>query len=246
MSPEQWTEEDLNEPREAEATNPADAGAPPRAPEPSQAATEAHSDERCGFTVYDSDGEEQPCDRPTTGWRWYQGHEHEDALDVACELHENEGGRRIHAAERALADERAKVARVEAALDNEPIIVAAIRRDLERNPDGRGGEIHFIPTTPGYGRSGCPGDNLSRWPDEIRAALAGPEPEASWRRLNCPVCGSGEVGDCVCPETEATEEARCQYVSESPWGLTQCALPEHDNSVRHAFSPSEAIEGGDR
>lgn len=58
---------------------------------------------RCGFTVYDAEGEPGPCDRPATGWRWYQGHNHEDALDVACELHSNEGGRRLHDAESAAA-----------------------------------------------------------------------------------------------------------------------------------------------
>jgi len=62
----------------------------------------------CGYTVHDRDGEEQPCDRPATGWRWYQGHDHEDALDVACELHENEGGRRIHAVEAERDQWRAK------------------------------------------------------------------------------------------------------------------------------------------
>ena len=49
----------------------------------------------CGYTIIDSDGDEQPCDRPATGWRWYQGHDHEDMLDEACERHENEGGRRM-------------------------------------------------------------------------------------------------------------------------------------------------------
>ncbi|MGN6245148.1 MAG: hypothetical protein ACTHQ3_15960 [Motilibacteraceae bacterium] len=62
------------------------------------------SDDRCGYTVIDEDGDEQPCDRPATGWRWYQNvGEHEDMLDVACSLHENEGGNRLHAAESTLA-----------------------------------------------------------------------------------------------------------------------------------------------
>lgn len=53
---------------------------------------------RCGYTVVDADGEQQPCDEPATGWRWYQDvGEHEDLLDVACEGHSNEGGRRIAA-----------------------------------------------------------------------------------------------------------------------------------------------------
>ena len=49
------------------------------------------------------DGEEEPCDHPATGWRWYQDvadHAHEDTLDVACDLHRNEGGRLIAAATR--------------------------------------------------------------------------------------------------------------------------------------------------
>jgi hypothetical protein len=53
----------------------------------------------CGYTVVDRDGIEGPCDLPATGWRWYQDVEHEDLLDVACDLHGNEGGRRIKALE---------------------------------------------------------------------------------------------------------------------------------------------------
>ena len=53
----------------------------------------------CGYTVVDHDGIEGPCDLPATGWRWYQDVEHEDALDAACDLHSNEGGRRIKALE---------------------------------------------------------------------------------------------------------------------------------------------------
>lgn len=64
--------------------------------------------ERCGYAVTDSDGEQQPCDRPATDWRWYQDvGEHEDLLDAACDWHANEGGRRIHEAEAALARVRA-------------------------------------------------------------------------------------------------------------------------------------------
>lgn len=66
------------------------------------------ADERCGYTVVDGDGEEQPCDRPATGWRWYQDCGHEDTLDVACELHANEGGRRLAAVERERAELRAE------------------------------------------------------------------------------------------------------------------------------------------
>ena len=40
----------------------------------------------------------------------------------------------------------------------------------------------------------------------------------------------------------ADDEARCQHVSPSPWGATQCALPlGHDE--RHAYSPSESLDG---
>jgi hypothetical protein len=64
--------------------------------------------ERCGYAVVDKDGDEQPCDRPATGWRWYQDvGEHEDLMDAACDWHENEGGRRIHEAEAAVARVRA-------------------------------------------------------------------------------------------------------------------------------------------
>jgi chromosome condensin MukBEF ATPase and DNA-binding subunit MukB len=65
---------------------------------------------RCGYTLVDNDGEQYPCDRPATGWRWYQDVEHEDALDEACELHSNEGGRRIHDAETELDRLRAEIA----------------------------------------------------------------------------------------------------------------------------------------
>jgi hypothetical protein len=34
--------------------------------------------------------------------------------------------------------------------------------------------------------------------------------------------------------------ARCQHVSPSPWGPTQCAL-ESGHADRHAYSPSEAL-----
>lgn len=47
------------------------------------------------------------------------------------------------------------------------LTVEAIRRDMARNPSGRGGELHFIPSTPSTGRSGCPGDNLVAEWDEL-------------------------------------------------------------------------------
>ena len=81
----------------------------------------------CGYTLVDKDGEEYPCDRPATGWRWYQDVEHEDSLDVACDYHANEGGQRIHDAEaevdrltRELAEAQGKVARVEALFSGGP------------------------------------------------------------------------------------------------------------------------------
>lgn len=69
--------------------------------------------DRCGYSMTDLDGNEEPCDRPARGWRWYQDvGEHEDLLDVACDWHANEGGRRIREAE-------AQVARVEAWCDQQ-------------------------------------------------------------------------------------------------------------------------------
>jgi len=44
---------------------------------------------------------------------------------------------------------------------------------------------------------------------------------------------------------EALQEdgmARCRHVSPTPWGLAQCALPL-DHEERHAYSPSEALDG---
>ena len=75
--------------------------------------------ERCGHTIIDADGEEQPCDRPATSWRWYQDQrDHEDLLDVACSLHENEGGRRIRYAESELAALRGERDRVRIVADH--------------------------------------------------------------------------------------------------------------------------------
>ena len=53
----------------------------------------------CGYAIVNEDGGEEPCGCPAASWRWYQDVEHEDSLDVACDWHENEGGRRLHAAE---------------------------------------------------------------------------------------------------------------------------------------------------
>lgn len=70
----------------------------------------------------------------------------------------------------------AAVERVEKVLANRPLIVSAILRDLELNPVGDGGELHFHPSVEGRGRSGCPGDNLTVWLTEFRAALDGGQP----------------------------------------------------------------------
>ncbi|MDR6861954.1 hypothetical protein [Phycicoccus sp. 3266] len=68
--------------------------------------TSEHPDaQRCSFTVT-REGEDSPCERPATGWRWYQGHDHEDTLEPACAVHENTGGNRMHAAEALVAELR--------------------------------------------------------------------------------------------------------------------------------------------
>lgn len=60
------------------------------------------STQLCEHTIIDRDGHEQPCDQPATGWRWYQDCAHEDMLAPACDVHANEGGRRIAQAEAAV------------------------------------------------------------------------------------------------------------------------------------------------
>lgn len=65
------------------------------------------SGERCGYTVIDSDGDEQPCDRPAVGWRWYQDCGHEDTLDVACSWHANKAGETFAAINALVAKYRA-------------------------------------------------------------------------------------------------------------------------------------------
>lgn len=66
--------------------------------------------DHCGYAVTDSDGIEEPCGRPVTGWRWYQDCGHEDLLDTACDWHANEGGRRIHELEASLTAARSALA----------------------------------------------------------------------------------------------------------------------------------------
>lgn len=56
-------------------------------------------------------------------------------------------------------------------LEFEPLIVSAVRKDLERSPQERGGELRFLPSAPGYGASGCPGDNLTDWLDQLSGLL---------------------------------------------------------------------------
>lgn len=68
----------------------------------------------CGYTVIGAGGHEGPCDQLATGWRWYQGAGHEDALDVACEQHANEGGRRMAALQALVNELRMELAEVEA------------------------------------------------------------------------------------------------------------------------------------
>ena len=66
----------------------------------------------------------------------------------------------------------AKVAAVEALADSPPLIVSAIEQDERRTPTGRGGIVRFTPATVGHGASGCPGDNVTGWLSDLRAALA--------------------------------------------------------------------------
>lgn len=79
-------------------------------------------------------------------------------------------GRAQHHLDRANAAD-AREAALRALLADEPLIVHAIRRDLERTPSGRGGDLSVKPSTQGWGKSGCPGDNLTRWLDDLRALL---------------------------------------------------------------------------
>jgi hypothetical protein len=57
--------------------------------------------------------------------------------------------------------------------DNAPfsMTIHAIQRDLERSPDGRGGEVHYQPSTAGIGGSGCFGDYLLKEWQELADAL---------------------------------------------------------------------------
>lgn len=57
------------------------------------------------------------------------------------------------------------------ALDQEPLIVHAIRRDMLRQPDDEGRDLNFIPATKGHGACGCSGDVIVHWVDHLRALL---------------------------------------------------------------------------
>ena len=67
---------------------------------------------------------------------------------------------------------RARLAKVEALCDAPPLLMSGIERDLEREPRRRGGEVRYYPAHPGVGSSGCPGDNLTDWLDQLREALS--------------------------------------------------------------------------
>ncbi|MFM0874783.1 hypothetical protein QU886_27860, partial [Klebsiella pneumoniae] len=51
----------------------------------------------CMIAVEDADGELGPCDRPCTGWCWYDGREHDPMLTRACHLHETNGAEALAA-----------------------------------------------------------------------------------------------------------------------------------------------------
>lgn len=61
-----------------------------------------------------SSGELGPCDRPCTGWCWYDGGEHEPMLTRACHLHETDGAEALAALVTERDDLAVSVARVEA------------------------------------------------------------------------------------------------------------------------------------
>lgn len=95
------------------------------------------SNTRCGYALVDEDGEQYPCDRPALSWRWYQDVEHEDSLDYACELHENEGGRRMSNLLLRLGIERARADAAEAKLTSVGYVeghVPAMCPTCEENP----------------------------------------------------------------------------------------------------------------
>ena len=56
-------------------------------------------------------------------------------------------------------------------------------------------------------------------------------------------CGNEEVWPDAHYSAESTVP-RCRHTSASPWGPSQCALPD-GYAERHAYSPSEALEDDD-
>ena len=73
-----------------------------------------HRDTHCPVEVADpKTGEAEPCSRPTEGWAWYDGGEHEPMLMQACVLHETDGAYQIADLATERDDLRAKVAAVE-------------------------------------------------------------------------------------------------------------------------------------
>ena len=87
------------------------------------------------------------------------------------------------------------------------------------------------------------------WPTSADARR--PNPLGSMRLVEAVASAEAEhrrvhdVGEChlsgwSCSYCEVEAGPRCQYVSPSAWGATQCALPDgHDD--RHAYEPSEAL-----
>lgn len=110
------------------------------------------SDVHCGYTVLDGDGNEQPCDRPATGWRWYQDCGHEDIIDPACDRHENVG-RGIHE-DRLAAYMAAMVPLFAAAVPPTPSTTGVSCTSATVDPDG--GELVYCGRPPGH-----PGKHVS-------------------------------------------------------------------------------------
>jgi hypothetical protein len=51
---------------------------------------------------------------------------------------------------------------------------------------------------------------------ERQAGLLDAPKTSEWRRHNCPVCGSGAEGDCICPQTAGGASTRDQAISQAP------------------------------
>lgn len=152
---------------------------------------------RCGYTLVDEDGEEYPCDKPATGWRWYQDVPHEDALEPACWHHQNEGGRRIHAAESAAAGDVGRLSE-----EWRQFTTAAGFGDGVTEPQAT--PLHVIdPVLQAFGEAGehqeCPvlcepcGERLAATPCKSCKG-SGCLPNAAMAYLECDHCaGAGKV-----------------------------------------------------